>query len=147
MPNISELFPGRYIKAETLNGKARTYQIEDVEPVKLSDGSEKPVISFEDERLKLILNKVNAEAIASLYGRNTDNWSGKLVELYPTRTPFGSKMVDAVRVRAPRRQRPPDRASSERPPPEPKPDEGNGREIDGYDGPSSEDELLYEEDH
>lgn len=146
MPNISELFPGRYIKAETLNGKPRTYQIVDVEPLKLSDGSEKPVISFEDERLKLILNRVNAEAIAALYGRNTDNWSGRPIELYPTRTQFGSKLVDAVRVRAPRRRPPPDRASSDRTPPEPTPDEGNGHEIDGYDGPSSEDELLYEED-
>ena len=47
--DIIEMFPGRYIKAETLNGKARTYHVAAVERIKLSDGSLNPVITFEDE--------------------------------------------------------------------------------------------------
>ena len=104
MPSINELFPGRYFKAETLAGKARVLRIAAVERDKLSDGSVKPVVKFEDEPMKLVLNRTNANAIATLYGNNTDNWMGKLIELYPTRTQFGSNMVDAVRVRAPRRR-------------------------------------------
>ena len=107
MTSINEFFPGRYFKAETLAGKARVLRIGAVERDKLSDGSVKAVVKFEDEPMKLILNRTNANAIATLYGNNTDNWIGKLIELYPTRTPFGSNMVDAVRVRAPGRRPPP----------------------------------------
>jgi hypothetical protein len=60
---------------------------------KLSDGSVKPVVKLEDEPMKLILNRTNANALATLYGNNTDNWNGKLIELYPTRTQFGSNIL------------------------------------------------------
>ena len=112
--DINEMFPGRYIKAETLNGKARTYHVVAVERVKLSDGSLKPVITFEDEDMKFILNRTNADSIVQIYGRDSDNWIGKLIELFPTRTQFGTKMVDAVRVRRPQRRPTSDRAPPDR---------------------------------
>ncbi len=95
--------------------------------------------------MKLVLNLTNANALAMLYGNNIDNWIGKLIELYPTRTQFGSSMVDAVRVRAPRLRPPPDRLPSDRPPPNLPPSDGSGDGLDEYGGPSSEEELLYEE--
>jgi hypothetical protein len=145
MPSINELFPGRYFKAETLAGKARVLRIGAVERDKLSDGSVKPVVKFEDEPMKLILNRTNANALATLYGNNTDNWNGKLIELSPTRTQFGSSMVDAVRVRAPGRRPPPDRLPSDRPPLDLPPSDSIGGGLDDYGGPSSDEELLYEE--
>jgi len=150
MTSINEFFPGRYFKAETLAGKARVLRIGAVERDKLSDGSVKAVVKFEDEPMKLILNRTNANAIATLYGNNTDNWIGKLIELYPTRTPFGSNMVDAVRVRAPGRRPPPDHLPpdhlpSDRPPLALPPSDGIGGGLDDYGGPSSDEELLYEE--
>jgi hypothetical protein len=145
MTSINEFFPGRYFKAETLAGKARVLRIGAVERDKLSDGSVKPVVKFEDEPMKLVLNRTNANAIATLYGNNTDNWMGKLIELYPTRTPFGSNMVDAVRVRAPGRRPPSDCAPSDRPPLDLPPGDGIGVDLDDYAGPSSDEELLYQE--
>jgi hypothetical protein len=145
MTSINEFFPGRYFKAETLGGKARVIRIGAVERDKLSDGSVKPVVEFEDEPMKLVLNRTNANAIATVYGNNTDNWMGKLIELYPTRTQFGSNMVDAVRVRAPGRRPPPDHLPSDRPPLDLPPSDGIGGGLDDYDGPSSDEELLYEE--
>ena len=38
--------------------------------------------------MKLVLNRTNANSIATLYGININNWIGKLIELYPTRTPW-----------------------------------------------------------
>jgi hypothetical protein len=145
MPSINELFPGRYFKAETLAGKARVLTIGAVERDKLSDGSVKPVVKFEDEPMKLVLNRTNANAIATLYGNITDNWIGKPIELYPTRTQFGSNMVDAVRVRAPGRRPPPDHLPSDRPPLDLPPSDGIGGGLHDYDGPSSDEELLYDE--
>jgi hypothetical protein len=137
--DVNEMFPGRYIKAETLNGKARTYHVVAVERVKLSDGSLKPVITFEDEDMKFILNRTNADSIVQIYGRDSDNWIGKLIELYPTRTQFGTKMVDAVRVRRPQR-----RPASDRVPPEPMPRDNPVGGAGDYDGPEGADELVYE---
>jgi hypothetical protein len=145
MTSINEFFPGRYFKAETLAGKARVLRIGAVERDKLSDGSVKPVVKFEDEPMKLVLNRTNANAIATVYGNNTDNWMGKLIELYPTRTPFGSNMVDAVRVRAPGGRPAPDRPPSDRPPLDLPPGDGLGGGLDDYDGPSSDEELVYDE--
>jgi hypothetical protein len=145
MTSINEFFPGRYFKAETLAGKARVLRIGAVERDKLSDGSVEPAVKFEDEPMKLILNRTNANAIATLYGNNTDNWMGKLIELYPTRTPFGSNMVDAVRVRAPGRRPGPNGAPSNRPPLDLPPNDGIGGDLDDYGGPSSDEELLYDE--
>jgi hypothetical protein len=145
MPSINELFPGRYFKAETLAGKARVLTIGAVERDKLSDGSVKPVLKFEDQPMKLILNRTNANVLAMLYGNNTDNWIGKPIELYPTRTPFGSNMVDAVRVRAPGCRPPADRLPSDRPPLDLPPGDGIGGDLGDYAGPSSDEELLYEE--
>ena len=145
MTSINEFFPGRYFKAETLAGKARVLTIGAVERDKLSDGSVKPAVKFEDEPMKLILNRTNANAIATLYGDNTDNWIGKLIELYPTRTQLGSSMVDAVRVRAPGRRPPTDRLPSDRPPLDLPPSDSIGGGLDDYGGPSSDEELLYEE--
>jgi hypothetical protein len=145
MTSINEFFPGRYFKAETLSGKARVLRIGAVERDKLSDGSVKPAVKFEDEPMKLILNRTNANAIATLYGNNTDNWMGKLIELYPTRTQFGSNMVDAVRVRAPGRRLGPDGAPSNRPPLDLPPSDGIGGGRDDYGGPASDEELLYAE--
>jgi hypothetical protein len=145
MPSINELFPGRYFKAETLAGKARVLTIGAVERDKLSDGSVKPVVKFEDEPMKLILNLTNANTLATIYGKHTDNWTGKPIELYPTRTQFGSNMVDAVRVRAPGRRPPPDPLPSDRPPLDLPPSDGIGGDLDDYAGPSSDEELLYEE--
>jgi hypothetical protein len=134
--DINEMFPGRYIKAQTLGGKPRIYRIATIEREKLSDGSTKPAVSFDEEHLKFILNRVNADAIAAFCGPNTDDWVGKLIELIPTRTQFGSKMVDAVRVRRPQR-RP---GSDRRPMPHDDPVGGDG----DYDGPTGADELVYE---
>jgi hypothetical protein len=145
MTSINEFFPGRYFKAETLAGKARVLRIAAVEREKLSDGSVKPVVKFEDEPMKLVLNRTNANAIATLYGININNWIGKLIELYPTRTPFGSNMVDAVRVRAPGGRPAPDRPPSDRPPLDLPPGDGIGGGLDDYDGPSSDEELVYDE--
>ena len=145
MPSINELFPGRYFKAETLAGKARVLTIGAVERDKLSDGSVKPVLKFEDQPMKLILNRTNANVLAMLNGNNTDNWIGKPIELYPTRTQFGSNMVDAVRVRAPGGRPAPDRRPSDRPPLDLPPGDGIGGGLDDYDGPSSDEELVYDE--
>jgi hypothetical protein len=44
----------------------------------------------------------------ALNAENSDDWVGKTIELFPTQTRFGGKVVDCIRVR---RHRPPPQAA------------------------------------
>ena len=66
-------------------------------------GSEedKPCIYFQGKQKGCVLNRTNAGAIASKYGDDTDDWTGKPVVVYPDQTMFQGKSVDCVRMRIP----------------------------------------------
>lgn len=97
---IGTAFPSNYIKCDDLQG--RPVQVK-MNYVKFEDiGSEnKAILYFIGKERGLVLNKTNANMIAELYGDETDDWSGKVIELYPTKTDFQGKRVDAIRVRDP----------------------------------------------
>ena len=97
----SEAFPGNYLKAQHLiDGGAMTLTITGVTSEVVGDRKEeKPVASFKEDDRGLVLNCTNWDAIEEHYGADSDDWTGKTVELYATKTKFGSKMVDCIRVR------------------------------------------------
>ncbi len=61
---------------------------------------EKPVVKFKGAEKKLALNKTNAKAIIALYGPNTEDWPGKKVVLFKSRTQMGGEEVDCIRIKA-----------------------------------------------
>src|SRR5262245_40173132 len=96
--NINGAFPSTYLKAADLQGRRITVAIA---AVKMEDiGSDtKPVLHFQGKDKGLVLNKTNANMISEICGTDeTDDWSGKRVVLYPTKTDFQGKRVDAIRV-------------------------------------------------
>lgn len=100
--NVNDAFPSKYIKADDLKDKAikvciDSYEIETVGQGE--DAEEKPVLYFRDKKKGLVLNITNARMIADRFGGEMDNWTGKEIELYGDRVPFGGKIVDAIRVR------------------------------------------------
>jgi hypothetical protein len=57
---------------------------------------------------QLVLNGTNWDLIATaLYEEDSDSWPGKVIELFPTTTPFGAKVVPCIRVRRYRPSQPP----------------------------------------
>lgn len=98
--NIEEAFPGNYIKAADLKGRDASVTIAAVEFEQVGDGS-KPVVYFRNKDRGLVLNKTNARVIADIYGPETDNWISQPITIYPTRTDYQGKMVDAIRIRYP----------------------------------------------
>ncbi len=101
---LNDLFPSRYLKAADLHGREVACVISHV-ATELMEGQhgreQKAVVNFRGKEKGLVLNQVNANTIADAYGDETDDWSGCTIILYPTRTQFGSKMVDCVRIRVP----------------------------------------------
>ncbi len=101
---LGDLFPSRFLKAADLQGREVPVTISHVgaEQLEGQHGKEtKGVVYFRVHSKGLVLNQVNATTIAEAYGDETDNWGNKHLVLYPTRTQFGAKMVDCIRIRIP----------------------------------------------
>lgn len=112
------LFPGRFLKAGEFQGKAVTLTITaiDIEDLPQERGGDKPrgIITFKETKKKLVLNRTNGECMKGLWGRDTGEWLGKRVTLYPA--PWngdiairvqGSPDIDApvdVEVKLPRKR-------------------------------------------
>jgi hypothetical protein len=109
---IGSAFPGQYLKCADLNGKRVGVVIDGV-TVEDIGGETKPVLHFKGKERGLVLNKTNANSISMIVGTDeTDNWPGKRITLYPSKTDFQGKRVDCIRVD------PPDQGAPPPPPPQ-----------------------------
>ena len=94
---------GSYLKAEDLQGKTVRLSIERVtlEDIKGQDGQtqRRLVVHFAGRDKTMILNKTNADTLGSIFGEDTDDWTGAVI-LYPDTTMFGGKRVACLRLRA-----------------------------------------------
>lgn len=98
---LDELYPSKYLKASDLEGDT-TLTIAGVttESMKTKDGAEeeKPVLLFSDSK-PMVMNVTNARAIQSLYGDETDAWTGKPVTLYTAEVAAFGETTQAIRIR------------------------------------------------
>ena len=99
-----DVFPSKYLKCADLHGKPIAVTIEQAsyETLKSPEGKEqnKIVLSFHGAK-KTPLNLTNFESCEEICGADTDNWPGHRIELYPTKTQMGGKMLDCIRIRPP----------------------------------------------
>ena len=96
------MFDSRWLSCADLEDTERVLVIEKVEPGMVGEGPDaerKPILWFEGERKPFGANVTNAKTIANLYGRETGNWIGKAVTLYPTTTEYKGDTVPCIRVR------------------------------------------------
>ena len=99
----ADVFPSKYVRAEDLKGKEVTLAIREVviEEMENREGEteRKPVLYFANAKKGMVLNKTNWGAISSLYGDESDNWTGLEITLYaPMVTAFG-ETKPALRVK------------------------------------------------
>ena len=98
--NINDAFPGTYLKADDLKGKEPTVTIDRVAMEDIG-GEHKPVLYFQGKDRGMVLNKTNSTNIASMYGPETDAWTGKIVTLFTAHVDFQGKTVPAIRIKPP----------------------------------------------
>jgi hypothetical protein len=84
--SYSDLFPGRFLKADQFHGKKVTLTIldADLEELEGEDGKkQKCILTFMETPFKLVTCKTNGIAIREMFGTTLSNWIGKRVVLYP----------------------------------------------------------------
>ena len=60
----------------------------------------KPILSFMGGLKPMVLNKTNAGVLSSLFGEETDNWSGKQINVYcDPHVTYQAQVVGGVKVR------------------------------------------------
>ena len=98
----SELYPGRFLKADLLKGHKVTLTIKNVDVEDLvgetGKAAAKVIVSFAERPLELVLPKTNGECLRRMFGNNPHSWIGKRVTFFPTTTKFGRDTVDCIRV-------------------------------------------------
>jgi arabinogalactan endo-1,4-beta-galactosidase len=106
MANINEAFPSNYVKAADLKGRQLTVKMDRVEYEMIGD-DKKLILYFVGKDKGMVLNKTNANNIATIYGDETDDWRDQEIVLFEAMVDFQGKTVPAIRVKAPVRQRAP----------------------------------------
>ncbi len=85
--DFDQLFPGRFIKSGEFEGRDVTLTISHVELEELEDdkGAKKMkgIISFRETKKKGVINKTNGLCLRAMWGRETDEWIGHRVTLFP----------------------------------------------------------------
>ncbi len=102
MPDYRLFFESSSMSAHHLQGVSHIVTISKWIKGKVGHGAKaqkKPVIYFKERELPLVVNKTIGAVIATLYGKDIDQWIGKRLEIYPTTTQFGPDIVDCIRVK------------------------------------------------
>jgi hypothetical protein len=107
----NDIFPSKYMKPEDLDRAGMTLTIArcELEKLKSRDGTEqkKLVLYFLETEKALPLNRTNFDACAEICGSDeTNDWVGRQIELFPTKTPMGGQVVACIRVRRPSKKPP-----------------------------------------
>lgn len=103
MAKMGKMFPSKWLAAADLNDSDLTVTINSVTEELVGQGEQaeyKWVCYFQECEKGMVLNKTNAQAIAAIYGDDTDDWLGRPVVLFPTEVDFGGKKVEAIRVKS-----------------------------------------------
>jgi len=107
MPTVEDYFPkpeSKFFRVADIT-KEMALTIKSVTPGKFTNDNgvteTKPVVEFNEVSKRLVTNKTNFTALATMLGDDSDGWAGAKVSLYPSKVEFRGRMVDTIRVKRP----------------------------------------------
>lgn len=102
--NINAAFSSKYLRAVDIGSKTPRVRIKSVgleEVGQGADAKQLPVVKFENKESGLVLNKTNGAIISDAFGPETDDWTGREVELRVEKVGYKGDLVDGIRVSVP----------------------------------------------
>jgi hypothetical protein len=100
---ISGAFPSDYLRAADLQGQKLLLKMSRVEMRDMGE-EVKPVLFFEGKEKGLVLNKTNANTIATAYGDETGDWVGAEIVLFETPVEYQGQRRPGIRCSVPLRK-------------------------------------------
>jgi len=103
MLKMADYFPSPFLKGTDFDeGETRRLTIKYVKEEAVGRQKElKAVAYFCEEEKGWVLNKTNWKTIEKAYG-DTDNWTGKPIELFGAMVEYGGDIQPGIRVRIPK---------------------------------------------
>jgi len=97
--SFNDLYGTRYLSAADIpkGGMAATiesYELEDLKDKQSGASRRRVVLTLEDVKKQLVINKTNAMALAEAYGMDYDAWVGRNIDLSVIKTQMG----DGIKV-------------------------------------------------
>lgn len=130
MANINSVYPSKYLSAADLEDQPRIATVSNVTFESMTDGESKLCVWFSEYAKGLILNKTNANNIASFLGPETDAWGGHQIVMAPAMVDYQGRSVEAIRVRAPKNRQAPPAAQNTVQQPQGGPPKGHPADLD-----------------
>lgn len=96
-----EYTKGAWLKGDDLDEGRTVVTIKSAEEQTFQDGKKQPVLEFLEVEQKLSLNKTRVKKLVELLGKDTDEWIGQRIALYPTPTQYNGKEFISVAITAP----------------------------------------------
>ena len=98
----SQLYPGRFLKADLFKGAKVTLTIKNIDIEELIGENNKTksewVVKIKERPLQLVLNKTNGFCLYRMFGSDPHSWIDKRITIYPTTTKFGRETLDCIRI-------------------------------------------------
>ena len=95
--NVHKMYRYNYMKSDDLNGQALYFSITECLAEKVG-GDERLVLAFFEVPSLMILDKINVNTLADLYGPETSEWRGKVIKVTPSTTLFLGEIVKYIRI-------------------------------------------------
>lgn len=100
--SYSELFPGRFLKADMLKGRKVTLTIKAIFGEDLTDADEqtKPewIVQFVERPLEWVMNKTGAYCLYRMFGGDPHSWVGRKITLFPQPGTWFGEKGEAIRI-------------------------------------------------
>jgi hypothetical protein len=93
----------RFLKAADL-AREKKFRIKEVTEEEIGqdrDKTKKLVVWFTNDRRGLVLNVTNNRTVRGAYGDVCEEWTGKIIVVFPTQVDMRGRMTPALRVRIP----------------------------------------------
>ena len=104
---ITQIYPDKWLAAKHLQGRSVTVAIvaatvEQLFNTRTKKHEPKFVLQFHGKQLRMILNKTQAETLATIAGSDdSDDWKGHLITLAPATAPNGAQTIAISRPPTP----------------------------------------------
>lgn len=101
--SYSEMFPGRFLKADLLKGRKVTLTIKAIfgeDLVSAEDEQKKAewIVQFAERPLEWVMNKSNAFCLYRMFGGDPHSWVGHKITLFPQPGTWFGEKGEAIRV-------------------------------------------------